>query len=217
MADKAFNEVFSNGYERIPNSGQGLLCAMFAIIGSMQAQLPHCATPTVEQLHKVRLRQDVLAVTEQSLMGKEEDKNFLVEHIAYILQAWSQSDGRGMNILLALYTQGTGPSFVWSGEQGPSQTLWIYYNGTNHYEGLRPKNTQGGIGDNNSAINKLSGGAAAPPKVPSVTGNQSTDNDQSAWNPPNGDAVKPTAQSSDNAWGEVSLIFPTVNIRITAN
>ncbi|KAI0429359.1 kinase-like domain-containing protein, partial [Xylaria sp. FL1042] len=157
----SFNADFRYGYTRVPNSGDGLMCGLFAIADSLIHQLG--LQPTINgvthNLNSLPTADDLFNIYKQlkdsghfdlflSPNQLAEDRNFNVDTLGLIISEW----GKTVNIELAL-------GYILGGRGGPPmhtmspydnpKLIWIYNNNAqdtlgvgprvlNHYEGLRP-------------------------------------------------------------------------------
>ncbi|KAK8104155.1 uncharacterized protein PG998_011188 [Apiospora kogelbergensis] len=96
------NEVFPNGYNTIPTSGQDNLCGIFSIVLSLQRQ--HPSLPGVRTLTNSKLlamAKDPTVRGRISDMGERSfnsDSNFTVDTLAAMLEVW----GRANNVAMSL-------------------------------------------------------------------------------------------------------------------
>ncbi|RKU46638.1 hypothetical protein DL546_007676 [Coniochaeta pulveracea] len=132
VAGLAYNRSFPHGHNRLPTSGDGLHCGLFAIIESVEAQMPHLPVPELSDLQRI-----IGTVT-------DDHNNFQAEHLHLTLRQWAEEQHIQQSLQLGIITPQTG--YLVMREEG-RDTLWLHNDeaiklqnaGFNHYEGLAAK------------------------------------------------------------------------------
>ncbi|CAH0049573.1 unnamed protein product [Clonostachys solani] len=133
---------YLEGWEIIPTESEGLECGLFALVHSLEHQMPNLTTPTTSDLRDI--------VNGQLITGRaleagvaHHTNNFAVDQLAAALMEWGDSIGTALQLG---YITPTGPPVVVFPESGRS-TLWIFNDEAeasgpdtiNHYSGLKPR------------------------------------------------------------------------------
>lgn len=103
-AVKGVEKAFPYGYSNIHTSGEGLLCGLYAIMGSMQAQHPTLLQPELESL-KATLKTPRWPEGNAEKDWEEEDYtkdtcDFMPDQLALILAVWQDAEPGKSNLQL---------------------------------------------------------------------------------------------------------------------
>lgn len=120
---ESYQHSFPNGHDRVRVDGEGLLSGYHAVIAFIKAQHPLIQAPTVEELHQVRVRPDVVAETKKCDFETEEI-NFYLELLAYLLEEWGRTDDRDLDLQLAFYVEPAGPHMLYPEYDAPEKAAW---------------------------------------------------------------------------------------------
>ncbi|KLU87850.1 hypothetical protein MAPG_06841 [Magnaporthiopsis poae ATCC 64411] len=105
-----------NDLELVQTSTEGLLCGMWALLGSLQAQLPPAvAPPTTSELRRLFGR---LASTAD---------NFYVDDIDAVLREWGLSRGVSLNLGVVMEGPASDGRFSYQIREGGDATIWIHH------------------------------------------------------------------------------------------
>ncbi|KAK4466484.1 hypothetical protein QBC42DRAFT_343014 [Cladorrhinum samala] len=140
-ANDAFAAAFPHGYDLVPTSGEGLLCGLRAIAGSIETQLG-LAAPELDDLVKIS-KDPGLREFEKSLgiPARENDENFHVDQVGAILSKWGKEQKPPLDLRLG-YVMNGGEKHLVSSPDANSEVLWVAYSGNKkggHYMGMRAK------------------------------------------------------------------------------
>lgn len=137
----AYAAAFPHGFDMIHTPGEGLLCGLRAIAGSIEKQL---GIPAPELDDLVRISKDPgFKEFEKSLgiLARENDDNFYVDQVGAILSKWGKEQKPPLNLQLGYMMKG-GEKHLASSPDANSKVLWVYYTGTEkggHYMGMKAK------------------------------------------------------------------------------
>ncbi|CAH0026582.1 unnamed protein product [Clonostachys rhizophaga] len=133
---------YLEGWEIIPTESQNLECGLFALVHSLEHQMPNLPIPIISVLR------DIINgpfITGRALEASvvHNTNHFTVDQIAAALMIWGDSIDTALQLGVITPTQ---PPWVVFAESGRS-TLWIFSNdaeasGTatiSHYSGLKPR------------------------------------------------------------------------------
>ncbi|KAI8220193.1 hypothetical protein K4K55_011704 [Colletotrichum sp. SAR 10_96] len=141
-------QMFPNGYERIPTSGQGLQCGLRAVIHSLKSQYPSVQPPSLEVLRSFQSSVYVQEFSRVVGQSHANDDNFYVDQLAAYLGEWGRDSKRGVFQLGYVLSGGT-PFLVPSPEadRDDVSVVWIHSTSVSgisdyqmdHFEGLRAR------------------------------------------------------------------------------
>ncbi|KAI1272840.1 kinase-like domain-containing protein [Xylaria sp. FL0933] len=155
-----FDSDFRNGFTRIENSGERLMCGLFALADSLTHQLGarpvingvthNLNLPTADDLFDIYMGIKAEGYFDAFFSPGQlaEDNNFNVDTLGLILSRWGESVGLELSLGYILGGRGGPPLHTGSPYDNP-KLIWIYNNNVqdnmglpswvlNHYEGLKP-------------------------------------------------------------------------------
>ncbi|KAI8289307.1 hypothetical protein K4K59_006582 [Colletotrichum sp. SAR11_240] len=141
-------QMFPNGYERIPTSGQGLQCGLRAVIHSLKSQYPSVQPPSLEVLRSFQSSAYVQEFSRVVGQSHANDDNFHIDQLAAYLGEWGRDSKRG-GFQLGYVLSGGTPFLVPSPEadRDDVSVVWIHSTSVSgisdyqmdHFEGLRAR------------------------------------------------------------------------------
>ncbi|KAK9420417.1 hypothetical protein SUNI508_06413 [Seiridium unicorne] len=127
-----FVKQFPHGFDVLPTSGSRLLCAFFAIIGSIAAQYPSMPVPTIDELYELFLHPVDPGVQASKAVTQLLNKGDLsIDQAAATLYDWGLP--RGLTLDVGVFMPMSTRRHMIIGlpkDDGSSQTVWITTNAT---------------------------------------------------------------------------------------
>ncbi|ETS81817.1 hypothetical protein PFICI_06819 [Pestalotiopsis fici W106-1] len=174
-----FNAIFPRGYAMLPTSGNRLLCALYAIIGSIQAQYPAETAPTIAELYDhFQHPRDSMIQTQRTITGLTNMNELGSDQAASTLLDWALARGRVYQ--LGVYAPATSMSHVLLGIPAshgtPTGTVWIQNN-------AQQAGIDALIAAENAVIAKKKGASLTIAEIQAVWGSAGSSNHYSALRP----------------------------------
>ncbi|KAI4597598.1 hypothetical protein KJ359_004302 [Pestalotiopsis sp. 9143b] len=128
-----FDATFPRGYTILPTSGNRLLCALYAIAGSIQSQFPSQAAPTIDELYDhFQNPRDAGIRAQRAATGLPNMNDLGADQAASTLLDWSLH--RGTAYQLGVFTPSTATTHMLMGVPttavAVAGTVWIQNNAT---------------------------------------------------------------------------------------
>lgn len=130
-------------YDVLDTPGTNSLCGFYAVISSLEAQMPDLKRPTVEDLLKVYNTSEMAELN--AAMGQTNTNYFSADQVAGTVYAWGNTCG--INLQLGCLVEGGAPLLLPTptSDAADVRVLWIYNDnadvlqktGLNHFSGLR--------------------------------------------------------------------------------
>lgn len=164
-ASHAFRARFPRGWRIVSTSGEGLMCGIRALQGSLRHQVPDFPTPSFDQLTDIAWNGKAAIAFMETQVEEDFDTEFRADHLAGILA----EVGEQSNVRLQLGLRLPNNSFyvLRTGEEAEVTTVWVDHNGEvgkkGHYSGMASADAAKGSDDAWAVSELLFGNEVASP------------------------------------------------------